>query len=73
MCSSFRNNHRSEQPTNVPAALKQRNKGTLPAIHSWIRPLIIEISPLVYLNVPCVLVQVAGFSGGIYPEVPEMA
>ena len=32
-----------------------------------------ETSPLVYLNLPCVLVQVAGFSGRIYPEVPEMA
>ena len=62
MCSSFRNNHRIEQPTSVPAALKQRNKGALPAVYSWIRPTL----PPVYINLPCVLVQVAGFPV-VYP------
>jgi len=74
MCSSFRNKHRSEQPSNVPAAHKT-NKGTLghcqlfkaATRHTVFR----EASPLVYDNLPFVLVQVAG-SPAMHPEVLEM-
>ena len=62
ICSLFRNNHRSEQPISVPTAHKQRNKEALLATCSWTKNTYSrKTSPLVYLNLPYVLVQVAGF------------
>ena len=69
----LRNNHRSEQLTSVPAALKQRNKGrTARDLQLGKATYSGDTSPLVYLNLPCVLVQVARFLA-VYHEVLEMA
>ena len=54
ICSSSCNNHRSEQPTSVPAVLKQRNKGALPSIYNWIRSHILDKHHLSCILIFCV-------------------